>query len=164
VWGLVKNLLEEGTLQMPKILSWMAVFLVMLLIFNLSSQVAEHSNELSTGITELIIKAVEKVAPGAELDQKNINNRLRKNAHFFSYLLLGMFAYNALRRSGLRGWRCFILALGVCVSYAITDEVHQLYVPGRGGQVRDVLIDSAGACVGIGLCRFWILGKICSKI
>lgn len=145
---------------MPKIFSWAAVFLVMLLIFNLSSQVAEHSNELSAGITKLIIKAVKKVAPGVELEQKSINNRLRKNAHFFSYLLLGVFVYNALRRSGLQGWRCFILALGICVLYAVTDEVHQLYVPGRGGQVRDVLIDSAGACVGIGLYQAWVFRKI----
>ena len=33
--------------------------------------------------------------------------------------------------------------------YAISDEVHQLFVPGRGGQVKDIVIDSAGAIVGI---------------
>jgi len=142
---------------MSKIFSWMAVLLVMFLIFNLSSQTAEHSNELSTRITELIVKTVEKIVTGTRFDRENINNRLRKNAHFFSYLLLGVFVYNALQQSGLRGRRCFILALGICVLYAITDEVHQLYVPGRGGQVRDVLIDSAGACVGVGL--YQVLGK-----
>ncbi|NLJ55996.1 MAG: VanZ family protein [Firmicutes bacterium] len=142
---------------MSKIFSWMAVLLVMFLIFNLSSQTAEHSNELSTRITELIVKTAEKIVTGTRFDRENINNRLRKNAHFFSYLLLGVFVYNALQQSGLRGRRCFILALGICVLYAITDEVHQLYVPGRGGQVRDVLIDSAGACVGVGL--YQVLGK-----
>ena len=34
-------------------------------------------------------------------------------------------------------------------TYAISDEVHQLFVPGRAGQVRDVLIDSAGSLLGI---------------
>ena len=33
--------------------------------------------------------------------------------------------------------------------YAISDEIHQLFVPGRAGQVRDVLIDSAGSFLGI---------------
>lgn len=37
----------------------------------------------------------------------------------------------------------------ICILYAISDEVHQLFVPGRGGQVRDVIIDSAGAIAGI---------------
>lgn len=144
---------------MPKIFPWVAVFLGMILIFNLSSQVAEHSNELSTGITELLIKAVEKIVPGVELDLRSTNNGLRKNAHFFSYLLLGVLVCNALRHSGLRGCQCLILALGICVFYAVTDEVHQLFVPGRGGQVLDVLIDSAGACAGIGLYRALIFWK-----
>jgi len=60
---------------------------------------------------------------------------------------------NALRRSGVNGWKFILFSLGICVLYAVSDEVHQLFVPGRGRQVRDVLIDSAGAIVGIGLYR-----------
>lgn len=41
------------------------------------------------------------------------------------------------------------IALAICISYAISDEVHQLYVPGRSGEVRDVIIDTAGASLGI---------------
>lgn len=33
--------------------------------------------------------------------------------------------------------------------YACTDEIHQLFVPGRSGQFRDVMIDSLGAFIGI---------------
>lgn len=33
--------------------------------------------------------------------------------------------------------------------YGITDEIHQLFVPGRSGQVKDVIIDGAGSIVGI---------------
>jgi VanZ family protein len=58
---------------------------------------------------------------------------------------------NALRRSGAYGYRSIVLALLICVLYAISDEVHQLFVPGRGGQVKDIIIDSAGATVGIGV-------------
>ena len=36
----------------------------------------------------------------------------------------------------------------VAVAYAVTDEVHQLFVPGRSGRITDVLIDGAGAVVG----------------
>ncbi|TYO92008.1 VanZ family protein [Desulfallas thermosapovorans] len=143
---------------MYKFLSWITVILWMVLIFNLSSQVAEQSNELSTGITEVIVKTVEKVAPMAEFDIKSFNNVLRKNAHFFAYLVLGILLLNALRRSGVNGYRSFALTLGFCVLYAVSDEVHQLFVSGRGGQVKDVIIDSAGVSVGIGV--FWAVGKL----
>ena len=43
----------------------------------------------------------------------------------------------------------YLLAFLICVIYAISDEIHQLFVPGRAGQVRDVLIDSAGSLLGI---------------
>jgi len=33
--------------------------------------------------------------------------------------------------------------------YAITDEFHQYFVPGRSAEIRDVLIDSSGAFIGI---------------
>lgn len=35
------------------------------------------------------------------------------------------------------------------ILYAISDEIHQIYIPGRGGLVNDVIIDSDGAVVGI---------------
>ena len=57
---------------MHKLLSWMAVILWMSLIFYLSHQPAAKSNELSTGITEVIIDTVETVAPHVKLVKQNI--------------------------------------------------------------------------------------------
>ena len=37
------------------------------------------------------------------------------------------------------------------VLYASTDEIHQLFVPGRSGMVRDVFIDSIGGIIGVGI-------------
>lgn len=82
---------------------------------------------------------------------------IRKTAHFSVYLLLGVLVMNALRRSGVIGLKAVALAIGICVLYAVSDEVHQLFVPGRGGQARDVLIDSAGAILGIG--GAWVTPK-----
>ena len=50
------------------------------------------------------------------------------------------------------------LSLLVCVLYAISDELHQLFVSGRGAQVKDVLIDSAGATVGV--CLYWGICRV----
>jgi len=143
---------------MSKFLSWLAILIWMVLIFNLSSQVAEQSNQLSTGITEVVLKTVEKFAPGAEFDTEGFNRIMRKNAHFFAYLILGLLVINALKRSGVRGYRYVFIALGLGVLYAISDEVDQLFVPGRGGQITDVIIDSAGVSVGIGL--YWVIGRV----
>lgn len=138
-------------------LSWMLVFLWMGTIFYLSAQPAHQSAGLSNGITAKIIGVVEEIAPKLAINQDTFNHLIRKNAHFFAYLLLGILTLHAMRRSGVRGWKGAILALGICVLYAISDEVHQLFVPGRSGEVRDVLIDSAGALVGVGMYSGWKL-------
>jgi len=61
--------------------------------------------------------------------------------------------------SVLRG---VLLAFVICVLYAISDETHQIFVPGRSAQISDVLIDSVGAIVGI--LMYLVLGRIKSKL
>jgi len=134
-----------------KIVSWVAVILWMVIIFNLSAQVAEQSDQLSTGITEFIMNAIEKFAGNINVDIGSFNHLVRKNAHFIAYFVLGVLAANALGRSGLHGYKSILSALLICILYAVSDEVHQLFVPGRAGQVKDVIIDNAGASVGIGV-------------
>jgi VanZ family protein len=136
---------------MYKILAWLAVVLWMALIFHFSHQPASASNQLSTGITASIVETVEKIFPNTEINVRGLNHIVRKNAHFFIYLVLGMLMINALNSHGIDGYRRILIALGVCMLYAASDEVHQIFIPGRGAQVRDVLIDSAGAFVGIGI-------------
>ncbi len=148
--------------QIEIIISWIAVLLWMALIFNLSSQVREESNNLSKGVTEIVIKTVAKVAPEADFDLNSLNHIVRKNAHFFAYLILGILVLNAMRRSGVVGARGIILTLLICIIYAISDEIHQAFVPGRGPQVKDVFIDSAGAIVGIEF--YSVLSEIKKKV
>ena len=125
-----------------KLIKWIAVVLWMILIFNLSSQVSKQSNQLSTGITMVIEKTVLKVVPNANFNIQSINHIVRKNAHFFVYLVLGILVMNAIRNNKY-------FALMICVLYAISDELHQFFVPGRGPGIKDVLIDSMGAVIGI---------------
>ena len=122
------------------IISWTAVILWMTLIFSLSSQVVEQSNLRSTEITEIIVKTVERIVPQADLEIYKLNPIVRKNTHFFAYLVLGLLVINVLRRNVVYGYRSIVLALLICVLYAISDEVHRLFVPGRGGQVKDIII------------------------
>ena len=144
--------------MMRKVISWLLVILWMALIFYLSHQPATESNSLSTGITERVVAIIERVTSDIDFDVSNFNHIVRKNAHFFAYLILGVLVSNALKSNGINGPKRFLIALLICVLYAISDEVHQLYVSGRAGQVKDVIIDSAGAIVGIG--GYLALGKL----
>lgn len=141
--------------KLAMILSWTMLFLWMLFIFNLSSQVADESRGLSGGVLDYIVKTVEKVNPDIDLDIESFHHIIRKCAHFTAYLILGAFAMNALKKSEISGQRGFVLALLFCVIYAMSDEFHQLFVLGRSGEINDVVIDSVGSIAGI-----WIYLKM----
>lgn len=66
---------------------------------------------------------------------------LRKIAHVGEYAVLGALLYRAVRREPAA------IVLGSL--YAVTDEVHQLFVTGRHGSPVDWLIDTAGVVAGV---------------
>ena len=105
---------------------------------------------------------IERVTSDIDFDVSNFNHIIRKNAHFFAYLILGILVINALKSNGLKGSKSILIALAICILYAISDEVHQLFIPGRAGQVRDVIIDSAGAIVGIN--GYIVFGKLKTRL
>ena len=91
-----------------------------------------------------------------------ISNYIRKMAHFFIYMLLGIFSfhtvYNWMERPEAKK---IPLQYGflICVVYAITDELHQRFVPGRSCEWNDVCLDATGAIVGIGIVVIFIFIK-----
>jgi VanZ family protein len=72
---------------------------------------------------------------------------LRKLAHLAEYAVLGVLLDRALRRPQL------VIAVALASLYAVTDEVHQLFVEGRHGSPVDVGIDTLGALLGVLLWR-----------
>ena len=66
---------------------------------------------------------------------------LRKLAHAAEYAVLGALLARALGRSSL--------AMAIGVLYAVSDEVHQAFVPGRLGSPVDVAIDAVGVVCGV---------------
>lgn len=140
-------------------LPWLPVILWMMVIFYLSSQTANDSNNLSMGLTRRIYDVISVFIPSLEIDF--FNHIIRKNAHFIAYFILGILSTNALYLNGIYNKRAFSIGLSISVIYAITDEIHQLFVPGRAGRMLDVLIDSSGALVGIIL--YILLFKLIDK-
>jgi VanZ family protein len=76
---------------------------------------------------------------------------IRKSAHFIAYLILGFLVSHAMKNeaSTATAWKRRGASLLFCVVYAISDEFHQIFVPGRGPLVKDVFIDGSGAALGI---------------
>lgn len=138
-------------------------------IFFMSANTGDVSQGMSDG---LIARVVAVLHPGfTQLPQDEQlqvialwSFPVRKAAHFSEYALLGVFALNAIvQGKRLRGsveirWALAIDALAFCALFAGGDEFHQLFVDGRSGQLRDVLIDSCGAAVGVLIAR-WVLAR-----
>jgi VanZ family protein len=76
---------------------------------------------------------------------------MRKSAHFIAYLILGFLVSHAMKNNTSNAciWKRRGTSLLFCVAYAISDEFHQLFVPGRGPLLKDVIIDGSGATIGI---------------
>jgi len=80
---------------------------------------------------------------------------VRKIAHFTLYSILGILIFNILRDSKkLTSRKQILISLLFTALYATTDELHQLFISGRSGQLRDILIDSTGGLTGILLLFF----------
>jgi VanZ family protein len=66
---------------------------------------------------------------------------LRKLAHFAEYAILGALLVRALA--------AYVPAIAAAIAYAISDEIHQAFVPGRYASALDVAIDAAGVLIGV---------------
>jgi len=132
-----------------------------ILIFSFSAMPAKASIKQSKGLTYNVIKLLN----GNNLNEKElekltkkINPVIRKIAHFSIYMILAIFTYmfieelNIKSKSEKERLRKNILYTCIfCIIYAIFDEIHQIYVPGRTGKVIDVVIDTLGSCMGIAI-------------
>ena len=128
-------------------ITWSLVIAVCITIFIFSGMVADDSAEQSGFIRELLTKIF-----GVGFTEFFI----RKLAHMSEYAALGFFSAFAFAYT-FKNAKRFYFGILFTLIYAIGDEIHQLFVPGRSGQVRDVFIDMAGALLGViclGLCYF----------
>ena len=114
-------------------------------IFSFSLQTGEDSGEMSMAVLTHVLELFFGTCSPAELDVWHLV--LRKCAHFSEYMILGIFSM--LTCLQIEWKRCIIRTFAFCGGIAILDEILQLFVSGRVGNAVDVLIDSAGAFVGI---------------
>lgn len=138
-------------LSVAMLAGWMAV------IFSFSARPAVESQEQSYFIGRMVADVVQRISGFAwsgeqrQLFVEGIDFYIRKGAHASEYAVLGMLILWVMDNFGRlpRGaWRWGWLAGTL---YAVSDEVHQCFVPGRACQLRDMIIDGLGVFAGIGL-------------
>lgn len=148
------------------------IFLILIIIncitiFYFSNQVAETSSGSSGRIVSFIAEVLPFIKNMSETEKETICSEVlqpivRKTAHFSVYALLGFLTMNfALTYKG-RNFQKGLYSWLFGTVYAITDEIHQLFIQGRSGELRDVCIDSLGVLTGIILTL--IIFKLCKKI
>lgn len=128
---------------------WLALTVIIIcLIWGNSLVPASGSNGLSLSVLDAVRDALASL--GLPVGWVT-NFVVRKTAHFCEYLALGFCASHALdaERRPARG-RLASCALLLVLVPSI-DETIQLFVPGRSGQVTDVLLDCCGAATGVAL-------------
>lgn len=129
---------------------WILSLAVMVMIFMFSSATGEESEAVSQNLLSKIIEFIGNYVS---------HNFLRKLAHFCEFAALGFCVAGAVHFTF--GKRKFYIPLIPCILYAVSDEVHQHFVPERACRVFDMFVDTCGIMTGIGI--FLLLILIISK-
>ena len=143
----MKNLSIKQVIGLLLIITWMIT------IFLFSNQQGNASSVTSNKVTKEIIEIIPSTKHLEENQKKEIvkkvNPIMRKIAHYTIYLIGGiliMFFISTIVQSEKRGVLYSVLIGSI---YAITDEIHQMFMDGRTAKITDVLIDTLGVITGV---------------
>lgn len=150
-----------SALRDKKIVTFLPAITLMIIIFLFSAKTGEQSSGMSLKITKNILFSIEYLfnfvfSPKDELTFLNLmHTMIRKSAHMLEYAVLAVLVAYPLYVYHKRGSKLVVWCMSVCILYAGSDEIHQLFIVNRSGQLMDVLIDSIGATCGLLLfCRY----------
>jgi VanZ family protein len=147
----------RGTLK-----AWVPPVIWMLMIFSASgdAQSTQHSSLIFEPIMRWLFPQISQV----RMDE--VHFLLRKCMHLAEFAVLAGLFWWSLRQTKVPAatawrWADAGRALVLVVLYAASDEIHQAFVPSRTGHFADVLVDTAGGVIGLGL--LWLAGKTCKR-
>lgn len=148
---------------MKKTISFIVLILWMIVIFSFSSADANKSTSTSDKVITTMIEIKDKITNNETLNNekeiivKNSSFYIRKIAHITEYLILGFLTFNLLKQYSVTN---IYYAIGLSILYSCTDEFHQLFISGRSGSIRDILIDSIGILIGTYLYKLLFIKNI----
>ena len=138
-----------------KVIRFILVLLLILtfgMIFNFSNQDSEKSGSTSQKVTEAITKDIKSIQKLNKNEKAKVIDKIedviRKIAHFSLYALIGFLLMALFSTYNINEKNKIISTIIIGAIYAISDEFHQSFIPGRSGQVSDVFLDTLGVTVG----------------
>lgn len=141
------------------VINWGLVLVWMTIIFCLSHESSLDSSIRSGVVVNFLLSL------GFEKGMADfLSTIVRKSAHMMLYLVLEILNYRAWRSLQKKPSLAMIIASVFTVLFAISDEIHQTFVPGRSGEIGDVIIDVFGIIIGATLIKIFSLLNVKSKI
>ena len=141
-------------MKVRRIIFFILIIINCMTIFYFSNQVANVSSNSSGRIANFLAQVIPALKNMPEEERQVVCSDVlqpivRKTAHFSIYTLLGFFTMNFALTFNVDKYKRGIASWGAGTLYAVTDELHQYFVPGRSCEFRDVCIDSLGVFTGI---------------
>lgn len=140
------------TIKIHRLIPPTLLILQMCFIFIMSSFGHNSSDAQSNLFVDFIAQNFPHVRHGLENSLISLSTLIflvRKTAHFTEYAILGSLFFINLRNTPKDLIeRPLVISILFSFLYACTDELHQIFVPGRSAQFRDILIDTLGASFG----------------
>ncbi|MBC7542216.1 MAG: VanZ family protein [Candidatus Sericytochromatia bacterium] len=139
-------------------LAWLPAGAWMLLIWSLSADSSSgmKSLRISRFVWGWLLTPLTSIHPAYPLLLET-DTLIRKASHVTEYAIMAGLFYTALRYeqptrplAAMLRW-----TLLLTIGWAAIDELHQAFVPGRGGHVTDVMIDATGALLVVGGLLLW---------
>ena len=145
------------------VLAWM------LLIFCFSAadgtESSDTSHRVGRFLGSIFVSGYSEMSEEEQLEWADkIDYPIRKGAHASEYAVLAVLLFGALGEGTVfdrKKYQRYLLSFIFAALYACTDEIHQIFVPGRAGRLFDVGVDSAGAAVG--LLILWLVRRHIEK-
>ena len=132
-----------------KIINIVLLLICMIGIFLFSSEDRDTSTNTSIETTKKVVSVVSNDEDTSTKIAKDYFNEVRKSAHLIEYFCLGILAINVLKDYHKINVWMILICVAFCMLYALSDEIHQIYVPGRSCELRDIFIDTSGSIIGI---------------
>lgn len=136
--------LQVKIIKIILILVWMAI------VFIFSSEDGTDSGNTSRGLTTMIVQIISnKSIEENEALIQTFETIIRKLAHYTIYTIGGILIMNYAYTTDKSKKEKILYSIAFGISYAVTDELHQFFVPGRSARIFDVGIDTLGVTTGI---------------
>ena len=136
-------------------------------IFFFSSRQGNVSNQDSYEVGVTVVEKFLSISGNyseEEIQQFVLKNNytIRKIAHMVEYFILAVLVSLVYGSPKKEGFKRVLVPVLITLTFAVVDEVHQLYVPGRDCKVSDVLIDGIGIILGVLACI--LIGELIKRV